>query len=151
PSENPFFRQFFGDDFGQFNVPRERREQSLGSGVIVSPHGDVLTNNHLVDGATEVRLLLSDKREFKAKVVGADQTTDVAVLKLDAANLPSLVIGDSSRLQVGDCALAIGNPFGVGQSVTMGIVGALGRTNLGIEAYEDFIQTDAPINPGNSG
>src|SRR5262245_20914696 len=109
PSENPFFRQFFGDDFGQFNVPRERREQSLGSGVIVSPNGYVLTNNHVVDGATEVRVLLSDKREFKAKVVGTDPKTDVAVLKLDAANLPSLVIGDSSRLQVGDFALAIGN------------------------------------------
>jgi serine protease Do len=148
---NPFFRQFFGDESGQFRVPRERREQSLGSGVIVSPKGYILTNNHVVEGATEVRVIFSDKREFKANVVGTDPKTDIAVLKVDATNLTPITIGDSSRLQVGDFALAIGNPFGVGQTVTMGIVSAMGRNNLGIEAYEDFIQTDAPINPGNSG
>jgi len=149
---DPFFRQFFGDDFGgRFNIPREQREKSLGSGVIVSPEGYILTNNHVVDGATDVRVTLSDKREFKARVIGTDPKTDVAVLKIDATALPSLVIGDSSKVQVGDYALAIGNPFGVGETVTMGIVSATGRTNLGIEDYEDFIQTDAPINPGNSG
>jgi len=119
--------------------------------VIVSPEGYILTNNHVVDGATDVRVTLSDKREFKARIVGTDPKTDLAVLKIDAANLPSVVIGDSERVQVGDYALAIGNPFGLGSTVTMGIVSATGRGNLGIEDYEDFIQTDAPINPGNSG
>jgi serine protease Do len=149
---DPFFRQFFGDDFGgRFNIPREQRQKSLGSGVIVSPEGYILTNNHVVDGATDVRVTLSDKREFKTRVIGTDPKTDIAVLRIDAASLPFLVIGDSSKVQVGDYALAIGNPFGVGETVTMGIVSAKGRTNLGIEDYEDFIQTDAPINPGNSG
>jgi serine protease Do len=152
PMMDPFFQQFFGDGSdGRFNIPRERRERSLGSGVIVSPEGYILTNNHVVDGATDIRVTLSDKREFKATIVGTDPKTDVAVLKVDAANLPAVTIGDSSRVQVGDYALAIGDPFGVGQTVTMGIVSAKGRTNLGIEDYEDFIQTDAPINPGNSG
>ena len=149
---DPFFRQFFGDEFGrQFRVPRERREQSLGSGVIVSPNGYILTNNHVVNGATEIQVTLSDKREFKARVVGTDAKTDIAVLRIDAADLPALTIGDSSKIQVGDFALAIGDPFGVGETVTMGIISATGRGNLGIEDYEDFIQTDAPINPGNSG
>lgn len=147
---DPFFEQFFGRDFGR-SIPRERREQSLGSGVIVSPEGYIITNNHVVDGATDVKVMLSDKREFKARVVGTDSKTDVAVLKIDANSLPYITIADSSRVQVGDFALAIGNPFGVGQTVTMGIVSATGRGNLGIEDYEDFIQTDAPINPGNSG
>ena len=148
----PFFRQFFGDEGeGRFNIPRERREQSLGSGVIVAPEGYILTNNHVVDGATNVKVMLADKREYKAAVVGTDPKTDIAVLKIDGSNFPSVTIGDSSKVQVGDYALALGNPFGVGQSVTMGIVSATGRTNLGIEDYEDFIQTDAPINPGNSG
>jgi serine protease Do len=152
PMMDPFFQQFFGDGSdGRFNIPRERRERSLGSGVIVSPEGYILTNNHVVDGATDIRVTLSDKREFKATIVGTDPKTDVAVLKVDAANLPAVTIGDSSKVQVGDYALAIGDPFGVGQTVTMGIVSAKGRTNLGIEDYEDFIQTDAPINPGNSG
>jgi serine protease Do len=152
PMMDPFFQQFFGDGSdGRFNIPRERRERSLGSGVIVSPEGYILTNNHVVDGATDIRATLSDKREFKATIVGTDPKTDVAVLKVDAANLPAVTIGDSSKVQVGDYALAIGDPFGVGQTVTMGIVSAKGRTNLGIEDYEDFIQTDAPINPGNSG
>jgi len=150
---DPFFRQFFGDEFGdRFNIPRERREKSLGSGVIVSPEGYVLTNNHVVDGATDVRVTLSDKREVKARVVGTDPKTDIAVLKIDDGNkLPAITIGDSSKVQVGDYALAVGNPFGVGQTVTMGIISATGRGGLGIEDYEDFIQTDAPINPGNSG
>jgi serine protease Do len=149
---DPFFRQFFGEEGeGRFNIPRERREQSLGSGVIISPEGYILTNNHVVDGATNVKVMLSDKREFKAAVVGTDPKTDIAVLKIDGSSYPSVTIGDSSKVQVGDYALAIGDPFGVGQTVTMGIVSATGRTNLGIEDYEDFIQTDAPINPGNSG
>jgi serine protease Do len=149
------FRQFFGDDSqNRRGTPRqqgEQREQGLGSGVIVSPEGYILTNNHVVDEATDVKVTLSDKREFKARVIGTDPKTDIAVLKIDASGLPAIVIGDSSKVQIGDYALAVGNPFGVGKTVTMGIVSATGRTGLGIEAYEDFIQTDAPINPGNSG
>jgi serine protease Do len=160
------FRQFFGggdDGSGmpgqpgmrrqqrQQRQPQGQREQGLGSGVIVSPEGYILTNNHVIDGATDITVTLSDKREFKARLIGTDPKTDVAVLKIDAGTLPSIVIGDSTKVQVGDYALAIGDPFGVGQTVTMGIVSAKGRTHLGIEDYEDFIQTDAPINPGNSG
>jgi serine protease Do len=146
------FQQFFGDNGGRFSVPKERREQSLGSGVIVSPEGYILTNNHVVDGATDVRVTLGDKREFKARIVGTDAKTDVAVLKIDATSLPVMTIGDSSKVQIGDTALAMGNPFGVGQTVTSGIISAMGRSLGGsIEEYEDFIQTDAPINPGNSG
>jgi Do/DeqQ family serine protease len=152
---DPFFRQFFGDNSdGQFNTPRfpqAQRERSLGSGVIVSPEGYILTNNHVVAGATEILVTTSDKHQYKARVVGTDPKTDLAVLKVDATNLPAITIADSSKVQVGDYALAIGDPFGVGETVTMGIVSATGRTNLGIEDYEDFIQTDAPINPGNSG
>jgi serine protease Do len=152
---DPFFRQFFGQDGneggGHFNMPRDSREKALGSGVVVSPEGYILTNNHVVDGATDVQVVLSDKREFKARIVGADPKTDIAVLKIDGKNLSPITIGDSSKVQVGDVALAIGNPFGVGQTVTKGIISATGRGNLGIEAYEDFLQTDAPINPGNSG
>jgi serine protease Do len=149
-------RQFFGDDsmgqdLGRRGMPREQREQGLGSGVIVSPEGYILTNNHVVDGATDVKVTLSDNREFKARVIGTDPKTDIAVVKIDATALPAIVIGDSSKVQIGDYALAVGDPFGVGKTVTMGIVSATGRTGLGIEAYEDFIQTDAPINPGNSG
>ena len=151
--DDPMFRQFFGRQFGRGGpaVPKERREQSLGSGVIVSPEGYVLTNNHVVDGATDVKVTLSDKRELKATIVGTDPKTDVAVLKLEGSNFPAITLGDSNKVQIGDYALAIGDPFGVGQTVTMGIVSAKGRGNLGIEDYEDFIQTDAPINPGNSG
>ncbi len=151
--DNPMFRQFFGRQFGQRGpeIPKQRREQSLGSGVIVSPEGYILTNNHVVDGATDVKVTLSDRRELKAKIIGTDPKTDVAVLKLEGSNFPAITLGDSSKVQVGDYALAIGDPFGVGQTVTMGIVSAKGRGNLGIEDYEDFIQTDAPINPGNSG
>jgi serine protease Do len=149
---DPFFQQFFGQGFGNRpEIPKNRREQSLGSGVVVSPEGYVLTNNHVVDGATDVKVTLSDKRELKAKIIGTDPKTDVAVLKLEGSNFPAITLGDSSKVQVGDYALAIGDPFGVGQTVTMGIVSAKGRGNLGIEDYEDFIQTDAPINPGNSG
>jgi serine protease Do len=139
---------FFG---GRQNAPRQRSEKALGSGVIVSPQGYVLTNNHVVDGATEVTVTLHDKREFKARVVGTDPRTDVALLKIEGSNFPTLTLADSSKVEVGDIVLAIGNPFGVGQTVTAGIVSATGRGNLGIEQVEDFIQTDAPINPGNSG
>jgi serine protease Do len=149
---DPFFHQFFGDDFWrQFNAPHRQREQSLGSGVIVSPDGYILTNNHVVDGATDIKVYLADKQELKAHIVGTDPKTDVAVLKVDERNLPTLTLSDSSHVQVGDIVLAVGNPFGIGQTVTMGIVSATGRGNLGIEDYEDFIQTDAAINPGNSG
>lgn len=151
---DPFFRQFFGNDGpfgGRPNIPKTQREQALGSGVIVSPEGYILTNNHVVDGATDIQITLSDKRQFKAHVVGTDPKTDIAVLKINGSDLKPITIGDSSKVQVGDISLAIGDPFGVGQTVTSGIVSATGRTNLGIEDYEDFIQTDAPINPGNSG
>jgi serine protease Do len=149
---DPFLRQFFGNDYNQrFNVPRERSEKALGSGVIVSPEGYILTNNHVVDGATQVIVTLHDKREFKAKVIGTDPRTDIAVIKIDGSNFPSLTLGDSSKVEVGDIVLAVGDPFGVGQTVTAGIVSATGRSGLGIEQVEDFIQTDAPINPGNSG
>jgi serine protease Do len=152
----PFFQQFFGQQFGPNSDnrsmrPRDQREDSLGSGVIVSPDGYILTNNHVVEGATDVRVTLSDKRQLKAKVIGADPKTDIAVLKVEGSGFPAITIGDSSKVQVGDYALAVGDPFGVGQTVTMGIISALNRGNLGIEDYEDFIQTDAPINPGNSG
>ncbi len=146
---NPLFRQFFGNGNGP--APRAHREGGLGSGVIISPDGFILTNNHVVDAATDVRVTLADRREFKAKVVGTDPKTDIAVLKIEANDLPVITVGNSSKLQVGDAVLAIGNPYGVGQTVTMGIVSATGRAGLGIEDYEDFIQTDASINPGNSG
>ena len=146
---DPMFRQFFGQ--GGMEVPKDRREKALGSGVIVSPEGYILTNNHVVDGATDVKVTLSDKREFQARIVGTDPKTDVAVLKIQASNVVPLTIGDSSKVEVGDVAIAVGDPFGVGQTVTKGIISAKGRGGLGIEDYEDFLQTDAPINPGNSG
>jgi serine protease Do len=146
---DPMFRQFFGQ--GGMEAPKDHREKALGSGVIVSPEGYVLTNNHVVDGATDVKVTLSDKREFQARIVGSDPKTDVAVLKIEAENLAPLTIGDSSKVEVGDVAIAIGDPFGVGQTVTKGIISAKGRGGLGIEDYEDFLQTDAAINPGNSG
>jgi len=146
------FRQFFGDQFNFPNIPEEQRSEGLGSGVIVSPEGYILTNNHVVDGATEVQVVLSDRREFKARVIGKDGQADIAVVKIDAGNLPAITIGDSDKVEVGDYALALGNPFGVGQSVTLGIVSATHRGMRNeIEGYEDFIQTDAAINPGNSG
>jgi serine protease Do len=148
--DDPFFRQFFGVPFE--NVPRERREKALGSGVIVSEDGYILTNNHVVDGADEVKVALADdKTVYDAKVIGTDPQTDIAVIKVDARKLPAISITDSDLLEVGDTVLAIGNPFGVGQTVTTGIVSAKGRGGMGIVDYEDFIQTDASINPGNSG
>ena len=131
--------------------PREHRGGGMGSGVIVSPDGYVVTNNHVVDGAGELTVTLPDKREFKGKVVGTDPKTDLAVVKIDARNLPYANWGDSSKLEVGEYVLAIGNPFGLNSTVTLGIVSALGRGRMGITQYEDFIQTDAAINPGNSG
>jgi serine protease Do len=150
--EDPFFRRFFGDEFfRQFEVPRERREQSLGSGVIIDSNGYIVTNNHVISKADEIKVLLNDRREFKGKIVGTDPKTDLAVIKINAAGLPSIPWGDSSQLQVGELVLAVGNPFGLNQTVTMGIISAVGRANVGIADYEDFIQTDAAINPGNSG
>ena len=143
---NPFFQQFFG---GQ--LPQQQRERGLGSGVIVSPDGYILTNNHVVEKATEIKVSLADKRQFSGKVVGTDPKTDIAVVKISAKGLPAIRLGDSSKIQVGDYAFAIGNPFGVGETATMGIISATGRNGLDIEDYEDFIQTDAAINPGNSG
>jgi len=153
--DDPLFQQFFGNGSGRQSNPRQapqdQREQGIGSGIVMTPDGYILTNNHVVDGATNVTVTLSDKRELKAKVVGTDPKSDIAVLKIDAANLPCITVGDSSKVEVGDYALAVGDPFGVGTTVTMGIVSATERTGLGIEDYENFIQTDAPINPGNSG
>lgn len=175
--DDPLFRQFFGNQFGQGpddgqdngqgngrfgpqfrnrqfrgtpQIPQQR-ETGVGSGVIMTPDGYIVTNNHVVDGASTVTVTLSDKREFKAKVIGTDAKSDIAVIKIDATNLPNITVGDSSKVQVGDYALAVGDPFAIGQTVTMGIVSATGRSHLGIEDYENFIQTDAPINPGNSG
>jgi serine protease Do len=146
--DHPWFRQFFGDDFERnFRTPRQ---QGLGSAVVISKDGYLLTNNHVVDNADEVKVTLNDGREFTAKVVGKDPKTDIAVVKIDAKDLPAIPIADSEQIEVGDLVLAVGNPFGVGQTVTMGMVSATGRGNLGLD-YEDFIQTDAAINPGNSG
>ena len=149
---DPFFERFFGDDFfRQFEQPQSRREQSLGSGVIVDSNGYIVTNNHVIAQADEIAVLLSDKREFAGKVVGTDPKTDIAVIKIEAKSLPTIPWGDSNGLKVGEYVLAIGNPFGLNQTVTMGIISAVGRANVGIADYEDFIQTDAAINPGNSG
>lgn len=156
---DPRFRRFFGDpdqeQGGRRRIPsppQETRQQSLGSGVIVSADGYLLTNNHVVEGADEIRVTLDNgKREFVAEVVGRDPKTDLAVLKIDAKDLPVATLGNSDQLEVGDVVLAIGNPFGIGLTVTSGIISAIGRGGLGIEDYEDFIQTDAAINPGNSG
>lgn len=142
---DPWFRFFFGDQAN--NQP----QSGLGSGVIVSPEGYILTNNHVVEEADEIAIQLSDGRTALAKIIGTDPDTDLAVLKIEMSNLPVITLGNSDQLQVGDVVLAIGNPFGVGQTVTSGIVSALGRTQLGINTFENFIQTDAAINPGNSG
>ncbi|MBV6750096.1 trypsin-like peptidase domain-containing protein [Pseudomonas chlororaphis] len=145
--EDPQFRRFFGD-----NLPKQKRmESSLGSAVIMSSTGYLLTNNHVTAGADQIVVALKDGRETLAKVVGSDPETDLAVLKIDLPNLPSITIGRSDQIRIGDIALAIGNPFGVGQTTTMGIISATGRNQLGLNNYEDFIQTDAAINPGNSG
>ncbi|UUY08794.1 trypsin-like peptidase domain-containing protein [Pseudomonas sp. J452] len=145
--DDPTFRRFFGD-----NLPKQRRmESSLGSAVIMSPEGYLLTNNHVVAGADQIVVALKDGRETLARVIGSDPETDLAVLKIDLKDLPSMTLGRSDQINIGDVTLAIGNPFGVGQTVTMGIISATGRNQLGLNTYEDFIQTDAAINPGNSG
>ncbi len=150
--DDPFFRRFFGND-GSFGRPRERVQNSLGSGVIVDPDGLIVTNNHVIANGTDIKVVLADRREFEARVLLKDERTDLAVLKIDVPEeaLPALVLGDSDALEVGDLVLAIGNPFGVGQTVTNGIVSALARTKVGVSDYQFFIQTDAAINPGNSG
>ena len=151
-SNDPFWRRFFGDDSGDQAQPRQHKAQGLGSGVIVSTDGFILTANHVVEGADKVRVALaSGEREFEARIIGADAPTDIAVLKIDGKDLPAVTISDSDKLEVGDTVLAIGNPFEVGQTVTLGIVSAVGRGGFGINAYENFIQTDAAINMGNSG
>jgi serine protease DegQ len=146
---DPVFRRFFGDQQG--GGSGKQQSSSLGSGVIVSPEGLVLTNHHVVEAADNIEVLLSDGRRTKAKVVGSDPETDLAVLQTELVGLPAMPFGSSDNAKVGDVVLAIGNPFGVGQTVTMGIVSALGRNQLGINTFENFIQTDAAINPGNSG
>ncbi len=149
--QDPFFRHFFGDQFPDMGGPQKHRESALGSGVIVDPNGYIITNNHVVEHADEIKVLLGDKRQFKGKVVGTDPKTDIAVVKINAHDLPTIPWGDSDKIEVGGYVLAIGNPFGLNQTVTMGIISAKGRANVGIADYEDFIQTDAAINPGNSG
>jgi Do/DeqQ family serine protease len=148
---DPFFRDFFGQQFPGLVVPREQREMSLGSGVFVDERGTILTNYHVVEQAQEVKVALSDGREIKARILGADQRTDLAVLRVEKDSLPHAAMGDSEKMEVGDVVLAVGNPFGLGETVTMGIISAIGRGSLGLADYEDFIQTDAAINPGNSG
>lgn len=145
---DPFF-EFFGPRY--YSIPRQRRETSLGSGVIVSEDGVVLTNNHVIEGADQIQVILSDGRKFNARLLGTDPATDVAVLKVDGTGLPAVPVGNSDRVRIGQLVLAFGNPFGIGQTVTMGIVSATGRSEIGLVDYENFIQTDAAINPGNSG
>ena len=148
---DPLFRQFFGDLYN--NMPKDRIERSLGSGVIISSDGYIVTNNHVIDGADKILVSLPDnsKKEYEAKIIGKDPRSDLAVIKINAKNLPFAKLGDSNDLMIGDVVFAIGNPFGVGETVTQGIVSALNKTSMGINDYENFIQTDASINPGNSG
>jgi serine protease Do len=149
---DPLFKHFFGDQFGGGQGQKRKfKSSALGSGVIMSSHGYILTNNHVVKGADEITVILYDKREFKGKVVGTDSRTDLAVIKINAKDLPTLPFGDSAKMKTGDIVLAVGNPFGLNQTITMGIVSAVGRSNIGLADFEDFIQTDAAINPGNSG
>jgi Do/DeqQ family serine protease len=148
---DPFFRDFFGRDFPGLRMPLEERKTSLGSGVIVSPEGVIVTNNHVIEHASQIAITTADHRRFRGRLVGTDPVTDIAVVKVDARGLPALAWGDSARAAVGEYVLAIGNPFQLNQTVTMGIISATGRSNVGIVDYEDFIQTDAAINPGNSG
>ena len=148
---DPFWQQFFGRQFRSHQNQEPQRQHGLGSGVIVTKDGYILTNNHVVDGASEVQVTMTDGRVFTAKVIGRDPKSDIAVVKIKADNLPVVPLADSDKVEVGDVVLAVGNPFGVGQTVTKGIVSATGRSGMGIEDFEDFIQTDAAINPGNSG
>jgi serine protease DegQ len=150
-ANDPLFRYFFGNPKGGKEPPQDEPATNLGSGVIVSSEGYILTNQHVVDGADQIEIALADGRRTNAKVVGVDPETDLAVLKIGMTNLPTITLGRLDEARVGDVVLAIGNPFGVGQTVTMGIISALGRNHLGINTFENFIQTDAPINPGNSG
>ncbi len=145
-ADDPRFRFFFGDGGGQ-----PQQQTGLGSGVIVSPEGYLLTNNHVIEGADEIEVQLTDGRQARARIIGSDSETDLAVLKVDLERLPVITLGNAQALQVGDAVLAIGNPFNVGQTVTSGIVSAMGRNRLGLSTFENFIQTDAAINPGNSG
>ncbi len=153
---DPRFREFFGDRFGSESMPQQQQrpqlQRGLGSGVIVSPDGIILTNHHVIDGAEEIKVVLNDRRAFDARVVGSDPPSDLAVLKIEATSLPTLSFGDSEKVQIGDVVLAMGNPLGIGQTVTAGIISAKGRsTGLSDGSFEDFLQTDAPINQGNSG
>lgn len=145
--DDPLFRHFFGDQFDE----EQRSDNSLGSGVIISPQGYIITNHHVIESADEIEVALTDGRTLPAKIVGTDPETDLAVLKVDATDLPTITLANPDQSHVGDVVLAIGNPFGVGQTVTQGIISALGRSHLGINTFENFIQTDASINPGNSG
>jgi Do/DeqQ family serine protease len=147
---DPFFREFFGRDL-PFRMPQEERKTSLGSGVIVGSNGVIVTNNHVIEHAKQITITTADRKRHKATLVGTDPVTDIAVIRIDSKNLPVLPWGDSSRAAVGEYVVAIGNPFQLNQTVTMGIISATGRSNVGIVDYEDFIQTDAAINPGNSG
>src|SRR6185295_12126233 len=148
---DPFFQQFFGGR-GMQQPPIERRREALGSGVIVTQDGYILTNHHVIDGADQIKIDLNDNRTLDAKVIGSDAPSDLAVLKINASGLPVLALGDSDRTRIGEVVLAIGNPLGIGQTVTMGIISAKGRqTGLSNGSFEDFLQTDAPINQGNSG
>ena len=149
--DDPFLREFFGDSLRNSTKPRDYKQSGLGSGVIVSQNGYIVTNNHVVKGADEIKVRLADKRVFTGKVVGTDAKTDIAVIKISADNLPVLKLGDSDKINVGETVIAVGNPFGLNQTVTSGMISAKGRADVGLADYEDFIQTDAAINPGNSG
>lgn len=152
PFQDPLFKRFFGDDFFRSpDKPKRRKSEGLGSGVIIEPDGLIVTNYHVIENADEIVVLLADKREFSGEIVGTDPKSDLALIRIKGDNLPTIPWGDSSKLQVGEYVLAIGSPFGFTQTVTMGIVSAIGRADIGLANYEDFIQTDAAINPGNSG
>lgn len=153
PSFRHPFREFFGEEFFErfFGGPQPRERSSLGSGVIIDARGYILTNNHVIEQADQIEVRLADKRKFQATVIGKDPKTDLAVIRIEAGDLPVARLGDSSRIRIGEWAIAIGNPFGLSQTVTVGVISAVGRSDVGITTYEDFIQTDASINPGNSG
>lgn len=146
--DDPFFRRFFGDDYYH---TQKRKVTNLGSGVIATSDGYILTNNHVIEGAEDILVKLADNREYKGRIIGMDSRTDIAIIKINETNLPTIPWGNSDKLRVGEVVLAVGNPYGLSQTITMGIISALGRSGIGITDYEDFIQTDAAINPGNSG